>query len=136
MQYFSYIMKGHVIWVTGLSGSGKTTLATNIRDLFLEKNKPTILLDGDELRIALNPMINVKGRYTSQERIKLAKSYSGLSKLLSDQGFVVVVATISLFHEVHHINRNTIDNYSEVYLRVPLSILKERAASFIFLVNV
>ena len=43
-----------------------------------------------------------------------------LCRLLAGQGFDVVCATISLFHEVQRWNRENIPNYREIYLRVPI----------------
>ena len=89
---------GRVIWITGLSGSGKTTLAKA-----LQKELPgSILLDGDELREALG---SANHGFDVESRKKLAKTYARLAGLLARQGFIVLVATISLFHDLHAWNR-------------------------------
>ena len=46
--------------------------------------------------------------------------------MLSDQGFDVVCATISLFRECQEWNRVHIPDYHEIYLRVPMQVLVER----------
>ena len=37
-------------WITGLSGAGKTTLSKFLAEYLRNSGKPTVLLDGDELR--------------------------------------------------------------------------------------
>jgi adenylylsulfate kinase len=52
--------------------------------------------------------------------------YSHLSRVFSQQGLIVVVATISLFKEVHAWNRNNLPGYFEVYLKTPVDELRRR----------
>ncbi len=104
-------MQGKVIWITGLSGSGKTTVAKAL----LPKIANAILLDGDELRTVLNAENTA---FDKEGRENLALTYARLAKLLADQGHIVIVATISLFHKVHEWNRENLPNYLEVFLDV------------------
>jgi len=107
-------MSGRVIWVTGLSGSGKTTLA---RALLPGLPQPRLLLDGDQMREALEPL----GRgYGPEERFRLASTYARLCRLTAGQGLNVVCATISMFHEVRDWNRANLPGYFEVYLAASL----------------
>lgn len=110
---------GRVIWITGLSGSGKTTLARA-----LQASLPgSILLDGDELREALG---SADSGFDRNSRLRLASSYSRLAALLAKQGFTVIVATISLFHEIHAWNRANMPGYLEIFLDVPLEVRQSR----------
>lgn len=103
---------GRVIWITGLSGAGKTTLARAL----LEQLPGAILLDGDELREALGA---AQSGFDADSRKQLALTYARMARLLARQGFTVIVATISLFHEVHAWNREHLPGYLEVFLDVP-----------------
>lgn len=121
-------MGGSVIWITGLSGAGKSTLAELVRDQLRSLGESVVLLDGDELRSVL---------YTNLEhdaggRLALAKRYSRLCRLLAEQGHVVVIATISMFHDIHAWNRVHLPNYLEVYLKVPVSELRRRDSKGIY----
>ena len=121
-----------VIWVTGLSGSGKTTLAKEIIAQLKNDGLRPILLDGDELREVFFHSQKKENKHDPSTRLDLALQYSSLARLLSQQGFAVVVATISIFHVVHDWNRNNIPNYFEIYLDTPMSELKRRDSKGIY----
>jgi adenylylsulfate kinase-like enzyme len=46
--------------------------------------------------------------------------------MLTEQGIDVVIATISMFHEVREWNRKNIENYNEIYIKVPMEVLITR----------
>lgn len=110
---------GRVIWITGLSGAGKSTLARAL----LTHLPGAILLDGDDLRAALGA---TGAGFDRAGRLALARTYARLCKLLADQGHTVVMATISLFHEIHAWNRANLPGYLEVFLDVPEAVRRRR----------
>jgi adenylylsulfate kinase len=115
-----------VVWITGLSGAGKSTLANETIRLLRERGEHVVGLDGDELRDvfgATSPSAENHGR---DGRLALALQYARLCLVLARQGTTVVVATISLFREVHQWNRRNLPGYFEVYLKVPLAELRRR----------
>lgn len=107
---------GRLFWLTGLSGAGKTTVAQRVCARLRATGLPTVLLDGDRLRAAIAP----DAGHTPDQRRQLALSYARLCRELTEQGLVVVIATISMFHAVRQWNRENIEGYREIYLRVPL----------------
>lgn len=115
-----------VIWITGLSGAGKTTVAKClVSKLRNAGEKNVVHLDGDELRSAF--FSDVTGDpHSITNRLKIAYKYSALCDILSKQGIIVVISTISLFHEIHKWNREHVQGYYEVYLDVPLNVLSSR----------
>lgn len=113
---------GRVIWITGLSGSGKTTLAQALARKMRAGGMPAIVLDGDEMRAALGR----EKAHTRVERLELARCYGRLGSLIARQGTNVIVATISLFSEIHRWNRRNLPNYTEIYLKADLSLLHHR----------
>ena len=121
-----------VVWITGLSGAGKTTLGIELVGILKEKGTAPIFLDGDELREVLSLEASNSDFYTREQRLALALRYSKLCKLLSDQGHFVVVATISLFKEIHSWNRRNIRNYYEVFLDIELEVLRDRDSKKIY----
>lgn len=119
-------MTGKVIWITGLSGAGKTTLAGQLNLSLKDNNFSPILLDGDVLRNIFK-MDMVEGQtYSRNSRIDLGLKYGLLCKTLSSQGFIVIIATMSMFDEIYFWNRRNLKNYFEVYLKVPLYELSSR----------
>lgn len=113
---------GKVYWITGLSGAGKTTIGTEFYKILSEEKDNVIFLDGDELREAFGKDLG----YSKEERLKCAMRYSRICKLLSSQGIDVIICTISMFNEVREWNRLNMPNYLEIYIKVPISVLKLR----------
>lgn len=85
-----------------------------------------ISLDGDELRMTLPFEGTDLETYDPKSRLKFAMHYANLSMILSKQGFIVVVATISMFKEVYVWNRANLPGYFEVYMKVPIEELRRR----------
>ena len=119
-------MAGRVIWITGLSGAGKTTLATELTQRLRGAGQTVVSLDGDDLRRVWGEQPTDEAGYGREERIALGIRYARLAKLLASQDHIVIIATISLFREVHIWNRKNIPGYFEVYLRAPLGELRRR----------
>ena len=117
---------GRVVWITGLSGSGKSTLATEVVGQLRALCNDVIRLDGDELREVFAAESIKLQRHDRDGRLMLAMQYASLCRLLSMQGFTVVIATISMFREVYAWNRANVPGYFEVYLKVPIEELRRR----------
>lgn len=111
-----------VIWIIGLSGSGKTTIGALLADRIREKHKNVVFLDGDILRDVWgdSPGHDMEGRRTN------ARRFSHLCRFLDSQGIHVVAAALSIFPEWQAWNRETFSQYFEVFLDVPMDILKAR----------
>ena len=119
-------MNNQLIWITGLSGSGKSTVAKELVYILKENDRNVIFLDGDSLRSIFSGSTKKGEKYDRQSRIDLALTYSKLCQAITSQGFTVVIATISLFKEVHIWNRKNQTEYFEVYLKVPMKELARR----------
>jgi len=122
MYKFGFDRPGTVYWFTGLSGAGKTTIGSLFFKKLREHEKHSVYLDGDILR----EVFGGQHGHTRGERKLLAMNYSHLCKMLSDQGLDVVIATISMFHDVRDWNRENIERYREVYIKVPIEVLIDR----------
>jgi cytidine diphosphoramidate kinase len=112
----------NVYWITGLSAAGKTTLAGLLTDYLRDQGEQVIMLDGDELRYALDVTTN----HNRKDRLDLAFKYSRLARMLAIQKINVVVSTVSLFKEIHIWNRRNLPGYIEIYLKIPIEELRRR----------
>jgi cytidine diphosphoramidate kinase len=111
-----------VIWITGLSGSGKTTICDAIRDLVISQSVRPIILDGDIVREAFGNDLTHREEHRQIQISRLQR----LAKALSDQGHLILVAALYASDELLAWNRNNIENYFEVYLDAPLSLVRKR----------
>jgi adenylylsulfate kinase-like enzyme len=115
-----------VIWITGLSGAGKSTLALELVVRLRAEGLAVVMLDGDELREVFGAMSAAVQNHGRERRLVLSMQYSHLCQLIAHQGLIVVIATISLFKEVHAWNRTNLPGYFEVYLKTPVDELRRR----------
>jgi adenylylsulfate kinase-like enzyme/phosphohistidine swiveling domain-containing protein len=122
------IAPGRVFWITGLSGAGKTTVGRELSSRLRAAGHPVVFLDGDALRAVIAEDLG----HSAGHRRRSAMRNARLCRLLSAQGADVVCATISLFHEVQHWNRENIPGYREIYLRVPIDELRRRDSKGIY----
>jgi adenylylsulfate kinase-like enzyme len=111
-----------VIWIIGLSGTGKTTLASQVVERIRQLNGKVVLLDGDLIRTLFGNDVDhtIEGRRRNAERLSV------LSKFLADQGIHVVAAVLSIFPEWRRWNRESIPDYSEVYIKASMQTLLRR----------
>ncbi|EOS29431.1 hypothetical protein C807_02817 [Lachnospiraceae bacterium 28-4] len=115
-------MDGRLYWITGLSGAGKTTIGNLLYTYLKGKYPNTVIFDGDALRQAFGNDLG----YSAEDRFQCAMRYARLCRLLVEQDIHVVCCTISMFDQVREWNRRNIENYSEIYIEVPLAVLEER----------
>mgnify|MGYP000144454013 CR=1 FL=1 len=113
---------GVLYWLTGLAGAGKTTLGHLLFEEIRTRRPQSVFLDGDVLR----KVFDIEGGTKPAERLQLAMRYARLCRDLTAQDIDVVCCTISLFPEVWNWNRENIPSYREIYVRVPMDVLKQR----------
>ena len=95
---------GGVIWLYGLSGAGKTTLAQQAAWRLRAKGKQVVVLDGDELRSGLCRGL----AYTEEDRLENVRRAAELARLLSVQGFLVLVALMTPLCRMRELARQII----------------------------
>lgn len=111
-----------IYWITGLSGAGKTTIGKIVYEKIKENCPNTVFLDGDTMREVFGGDLG----YETEDRRKCAMRYSRLCAMLEKQDINVVCCTISMFHSVREWNREHIQNYREVYVKVSWETLQKR----------
>lgn len=112
------------IWFTGYSGAGKTTLSKEIHKILQEKSIPSIILDGDELRLTLNNNLG----FSKEDRIENIRRVSHVAKMFHEQGYVVICSTISPYKECRDNARNLFNkgDFLEIFLNTSLDTCKKR----------
>ena len=114
--------KGTVYFFTGLSGAGKTTVGGLFHDRLKAKKPTVILMDGDQTR----PVFCEQGGYTAEAREYGSFRFFRVAKWLADQGMDVVCCAICMHSSVRAWNRENIENYKEVYVKVTSETLLKR----------
>jgi len=123
--------KGTVYFFTGLAGAGKTTIGGLFYQRLKEKKPDTVLIDGDQTRTAAghstsDGKVLLEDRYTTEARKAGAWGTFQCCRDIADQGMDVVVCSISMYTEIRAWNRENIENYREIYLKVTRETLYKR----------
>jgi adenylyl-sulfate kinase len=113
-----------LVWLTGLSGAGKSSISKALQDQFKNQGIPSIILDGDDLRLNLNADLT----FSDKDRIEGARRAAERAKTIIDNGSMAIVALISPF-EVQRENAKKIvgeERYVEIYVSTPLAVCEAR----------
>lgn len=119
------VLSEMVIWITGLSGSGKSTIGREVWRRWRALAPNTVHVDGDEIRGTLG-LDGDSYYYTLEGRREVAHRITNVCRWLDVQRINVVCCTISLFDEIHIRNRQELSEYFEVFIDVPIEVLKQR----------
>ena len=105
--------KGTVYFFTGLAGAGKTTIGGLFYRRLRKRKRNVFFADGDQVR-------SIFGRsgYSTEARKDAARRGFRLWRELAEQGIDVVVCSIAMYDEIRAWNRENIENYKEVYIKV------------------
>ncbi len=114
--------EGFTLWFTGLSGAGKSTLSELLIRRFRASGAKAELLDGDEVRAALSPNLG----FSREDRDAQVRRLGFVSRLLSRNGVVAVVAAISPYRQTRHEVRSGIENFIEIFVECPIEVLTGR----------
>ncbi|MBI4282115.1 MAG: adenylyl-sulfate kinase [Chloroflexi bacterium] len=114
--------RGFTLWFTGLSGAGKSTIAERVYRHLKEAGMRVEILDGDVVRTNLSKGLG----FSKEDRDTNIRRIGFVSKLLSRNGTVAIVAAISPYREVRDEVRREIGDFVEVYVECPLEELVRR----------
>ena len=113
-----------VVWLTGLSGSGKSTIADHLEQYLFKKGIHTANLDGDLLRTGLNKDLG----FSEEDRSENIRRIAEISKILSDNGLVVIAAFVSPFSKDRNLVKKTVgeENFIEIFVQTSIEECERR----------
>lgn len=133
--------KGCVIWFTGLSGSGKSTIANTLDHKLYQRGMHSMVLDGDNVRHALNAgpsmLMGAHSKEFAQrfglgfsaiDREENIRRIGAVAQLFSQAGIIGLTAFISPYR----IDRDRIRNnllpgeFIEVFVDTPIEVCESR----------
>ena len=133
--------RGCVLWFTGLSASGKSTIANLVDHKLHELGKRSFVLDGDNVRHALNasPAILKKQHsdefaerfglgFSAQDREENIRRIGAVSKLFVEAGMIALTAFISPYRADRDRVRETMasTDFYEIYVKTPIEVCEQR----------
>lgn len=104
-----------IYWFIGQCGCGKTTLAKLLTQTLVEKNTPTIHLDGDDLRVIFGNKYD-SAHFSKEYRTENTRQLQQLVLYLEKQGVNVVVSTVNPYREVRDSFKETHSQIVEIYV--------------------
>lgn len=116
--------KGGVFWLCGLSGSGKSTLALLLEKYLFEKNIQSLVIDGDDVRSGLCQDLG----FSIEDRKENVRRVSETAKLMTRNGFVVIVSLISPTKEMREYAKDIIgeEDFFEIFVKSSFEKCKQR----------
>lgn len=118
--------RGRVVWITGHSKSGKTSLARTLAEQLRNEGIKTFLLDSDTIPVSI-----IKPQAESWQKSQELKNENimFLSKLLYENGYLVIIASVGRFRYWRDSLRRQIPDYLEIYLKCALEVRLQRDTS-------
>jgi adenylylsulfate kinase len=121
-------MSGAVVWITGLPSSGKSTLARRIQARLRAGDVAAAVLDGDQVRAALDP----RPGYDPESRSRFYGTLARLAALLAGQGLVAIVAATTHRRAFRERARALAPRFVEVFVDVPVEACAARDAKGLY----
>ncbi|RIK72736.1 MAG: adenylyl-sulfate kinase [Planctomycetota bacterium] len=131
---------GAVVWFTGLSGSGKSTVANLVEERLHRRGIHTFLLDGDNVRMGLNPSADeLRGVYgdefarrfglgfSADDRAENIRRIAAVAQLFAAAGIVTLTAFVSPYRRDRDAVRTRLGgDFVEVFVDAPLAVCEQR----------
>lgn len=135
---------GSVVWFTGLSGSGKSTIANALDRILLEQQRPSFLLDGDNIRHGLcaTPSIlepnygsDFSKRFglgfSAEDREENIRRVGEVTCLMASAGLICLTAFVSPYRKDRQRVRSIVEltnrlRFFEVFVNTPIEVCESR----------
>jgi len=110
------------LWLTGLPCSGKTTIAKRLKEELDNRGYNTTLLDGDDVRGALNEDLG----FSKEERMENLRRIAHVAKLFNRSGIFVIASFVSPTDEMREMVKKIIENFKLVYVKCDVKACEKR----------
>ena len=114
--------QGVTIWLTGLPSAGKSTIAGILETDLRARGLAVEVLDGDIVRTNLSKGLG----FSREDRDINIRRIAFVSKLLTRNGVVVIVAAVSPYRNTREEARQEISRFFEVHVKCPIDVLVDR----------
>ena len=101
-----YHQKGVTLWITGLHGSGKNMLAYHLERQLFDSGATVVLLDGSTIRSGLTRELDD----SPSDRAEQMRRVAHISRMLNDQGIIVICSFIASEEHLRQQLREIIGN--------------------------
>lgn len=110
------------VWFTGLSGAGKTTISQVVEKVLTTEGYKVETLDGDVVRQFLTKDLG----FSKAHRDENLRRIGFVANLLTRNGVIVLVSTISPYREIRAEMRQNIGQFIEVYVNASIETCEKR----------
>jgi bifunctional enzyme CysN/CysC len=119
-----------VLWFTGLSGAGKSTIANRVEMRLNRSGVHTAILDGDNVRHALNKDLG----FSMHDRTENIRRVAEVAKLMVDAGLLVLCSFISPFRSEREMARGILPpgEFLEIHVDTPIETCMQRDAKGLY----
>lgn len=114
--------KGFTLWFTGLSQAGKTTVADGVAEVLKQRGMNIERFDGDVFRKTISKDLG----FSKQDRAENVRRVGLISRLLSNNGAIVINSFMSPYKEGRKKLRKSINKFIEVYCNCPFDVCEQR----------
>ena len=116
--------KAKVLWLTGLSGSGKTAIAKVLEKKLHQQGYLTQLLDGDNIRAAINSNLG----FSEQDRTENIRRIAEVSKLFLNCGVITINCFVSPTEQIRSEAKVIVgqENFIEIFVNTSLEVCEVR----------
>jgi len=119
---------GYTLWFTGMTGAGKRTLARHIHQRYARLGRRCEFLSDDDLQ----PFLPTAPDATLEVRNRNARILGWVAELLTRQGVVVLVASLSPIREVRDEICRRIGRCAEIFVDCAFEVLQQRDSEKIY----
>ena len=112
------------VLLTGLTGAGKSTIASALERELFDRNRTTVRLDGENMRLGVSKDLG----FSNRDRSENVRRTAELARLVNDQGLIAIAAMVAPSAPVRERARELIgaERFVEVFLDPPLEVCRSR----------